>query len=100
MFVLDRAAVMVGSDFSACKLKRAMTKSIKPFTTYCEDECVLWSHGLGISMESRSPIQTCSNTAFQYRYYCPYNVQSMCLHIISFVFSSKVTPSHSGVDGN
>lgn len=58
------------------------------------------SHGLGISMESRSPIQTCSNTAVQDRYYCAYNVQSIFLRIISFMLSSKVTLSHSGVYGN
>lgn len=100
MFFLDRVAVLVGSDFSACKMKIAMIKSIKPCNRYCEDEYVLWSHGLGIRVESRSPIQTCSDTAVQYRYYCPYNVQSIFLHIISFMFSSKVTLSHSGVDGN
>ena len=108
MFVLDRAAILVGSGFSACKMKRTMTKSIQPCNRYCEDEYVLLSHGLGISMESRSPIQpcnrycedeyvllshglgismesrspiqTCSNTAVPYRYYCPYNVQSLYFH--------------------
>ena len=60
---------------------------------------MLWS--LWISMDSRLPLQACSNTAVRYRYHRPYNVQTMLLIIIiSFMFPCKMTVSLSGVDGN